>query len=148
MKEVLVESRKEEDFVPLERTSDGSSDLLLAIVWLEREKRISSAKRAVAQVIERSAVQMIGPGFGDDVDDCAAGASLFSTVSVGRDSKLLHDFGGELIGRAITSAGLREKSVVEIEAVDQSAVLESANAPKREVAIGGGSEAPRVLSDS
>ena len=88
---------------------------------------------------------VIGAGLGDDVDYGAAGASLLSTVGIGGDAELLHDFVGELVGSAVETAGLGEESIVEVAAVDQEAVLKSANAAERKIAAGGGSEAARIL---
>ena len=148
VEDVLVESGEEENLVALDGAADGASELLLAIVRLEGEERIGSAEGAVAEIEERGAVQVIGAGFGDDVDDGAAGASLFSAVSVGGDAELLHDFGGELVGSAVASASLGEESVVVVAAVDERGVLESANAAEREIAVGGGGEAARILRDA
>ena len=145
---VLIESGEEEDFVFLERTADGASALLLAAVGLEGHKGIGGAESAVADVIEAGAVPVIGAGFGDDVDDGAAGASQFGAVGIGGDAELLHDFVGELIRRAIEAAGLGEEGVVEVAAIDEEAVLESAKATEGEIAVGGGSEAARILRDA
>ena len=91
---------------------------------------------------------VVGTGFGDDVDDGAAGAALFSAVGIGRDAKLLYYFSGELVRSAIPSAGLREKGVVVVAAVDEGGVLESANAAEGEIAVGGGGQAARIFRDA
>jgi len=148
VEDVLIESGEEENLVALDWTADGASDLLLAIVWLEGKKRIRRAEGTVAEVVERGTVQVIGARFGDDIDDRAAGASLFSAVRIGGDAELLYDFGGELVGSAIASAGLREEGVVEVGAVDEGGVLESANAAEGEIAVGRGGEAARILRDA
>ena len=64
------------------------------------------------------------------------------------DAEFLHDFGGELVGSAITSASLGEESVVVVAAIDEEGVLKSANAAEGEIAIGGGSQAARILGDA
>ena len=145
---MLIEAGEEENLVALERAADGASDLLLAVVRLEGEESVGGAERTVAEVVERGAVQVIGAGFGDDVDDGAAGASLLGAVGIGGDAELLHDFGGELVGSAIASASLGEEGVVVVAAIDQEAVLESANAAEGKIAIGGGSQAARILGDA
>ena len=71
---------------------------------------------------------VIGAGLGDHVDDRAAGASEFRAGGIGGDAELLHDFVRELVGGAIEAASLGEESVVEVAAVDEEAVLKSANA--------------------
>ena len=124
---VLIEAGEEEDFVFLEGTAKGGSALLLAAVRFEGHKGSSgAAEAAVADVIEAGAMPVIGAGLGDDVDYGAAGASLLSTVGIGGDAELLHDFVGELVGSAIEAAGLGKESVVEVAAIDEEAVLESA----------------------
>ena len=148
VKDVLVESGEEENLVALERAADGASDLLLAVVRLEREKRIGRAERTIAQIVERCAVHVIRAGFRHHVDDRAARASLLGAVGIRRDAKLLHHFGGEMIGRAITSARLRKECIVVVAAVDQEAVLKSANAAEGKIAVGGRGQAARILRDA
>ena len=148
MKNVLIESGEEENLVALQRTADGASDLLLAVVRLEREKRIGRAEGTVAQIVKAGAVQVIGAGLGDDVDDGAARASLLGAVGIGGDAELLHHLGGELVGSAIASARLGEEGVVVVAAVDEERVLKSANATEREIAVGGRSQAARILRDA
>ena len=91
---------------------------------------------------------VVGSGFGDDVNNSAAGASHFRSVGIGRDAELLHDFVRELVRSAIEAACLREECVVEVAAVDQEAVLESAQAAERKIAVGGRSQAARILRDA
>ena len=148
VEDVLIESSEEENFVALEWAADGASELLLAIVRLERQEGIVRAEGTVAEIIESRAVQVIGAGLGDDVDDGAAGAALLGAVSGGGDAELLHDVGGDFVGGAIASARLGEESVVVVAAVDEEAVLESANAAEGEIAVGGGIEAARILRDA
>ncbi len=145
VEDVLIESGEEENLVSLNGAADGASELLLAIVRLKGEERIRSTEGTVAEIVERGAMHVIGAGLGDDVNDGAAGASLFGSVGIGGDTELLHDFGGELVGCAIASAGLGEESVVVVAAIDEGGVLESANAPEREIAVGGGGQAARIL---
>jgi len=140
---VLIESGEKENLVALERAADGASELLLAIVRLERQEGVDGAEGTVAQVVEDGAVDVVGAGFGDDVDDRAAGASLFGAVGIGGDAELLYNFGGKLVGSAIASASLGEEGVVVVAAVDEGGVLESANAAEGEIAVGGGGEAVR-----
>jgi hypothetical protein len=85
VEDVLIESSEEENLVALERAADGASELLLAIVRLESEESVGGAEGTVAQVVEDGAMDVIGAGLGDDVDDGAAGASLFGAVGVGGD---------------------------------------------------------------
>ena len=99
-------------------------------------------------MVERRAMQVIGAGLGDDIDDGAAGASLLGAVGVGGDAELLHHFGGDYIGSAIASARLSEEGVVVVAAVDEKSVLESANAAEREIAVGGGVKAAGILGDA
>ncbi len=148
VEDVLIESGEEEDLVALEGAADGASDLLLTIVRLEREEGIGGAEGTVAKIVERGAVHVIGARLGDDVDDGAAGASLFSAVGIGGDAELLHDFGGELVGSAVASAGLGEEGIVVVAAIDEGGVLESANAAEGEIAVGGRGEAARILGDA
>src|SRR5579864_1036378 len=148
VEDVLIESGEEENLVALEWAADGASELLLAIVRLERQEGIRGAERTVAQVIEDGAMNVIGSGLGDDVDDRSAGASLFGAVGIGRDAKLLYDFSGELEGSAIASASLGEESIVVVAAIDERSVLESANTAEGEIAIGGGGQAARILRDA
>ena len=84
VEDVLIESREEENLVAPDRPADCAPDLLLAIVWLEGKEGIRCAEGAVAEIVEGGAVQVIGARFGDDIDDRAAGASLFSAVRIGR----------------------------------------------------------------
>ena len=116
---MLIEAGEEENLVALERAADGASELLLAIVRLECQECVGGAERAVPEVIKRRAVQVIGAGFGDNVDHGSGGAALFGAEGVGGDAKLLHDFGRDLEGRAIASASLGEEGIVVVAAVDQ-----------------------------
>ena len=109
---MLIESGEEENLVALDRAADGASDLLLAVVRLERQEGIGRAEGTVAQIVERGAVHMIPPGLGNDVDDSSARASLLGAVGIRRGAELLHDFGRELVGRAIASPGLRKKALL------------------------------------
>src|SRR5579862_159286 len=148
VEDMLIESGEEENLVALERAADSASDLLLAVVRPEGEKRVGGPERTVAQVVERGAVNVIGARFGDDVDDGASRTALLGAVGVRGYTELLHNFRRELIGRAVASASLGEESVIEVEAIDEKGVLKSANAAEREVAICGGSEAAWILSDT
>ena len=171
MEDVLIESGEEENLVALERTADCASELLLAVVRLERlaipvnarawpsagwfdwrnglvQKIISRTEGTVAEMVEGRSVQVIGAGLGDNVDDGAAGAALFGAVGRGGDAEFLHNFGGDFVGSAIASTRLGKEGVVEVAAVDQEAVLESPNAADREIAVGGGIQAARVLRDA
>ena len=127
VEDVLIESGEKENLIALKRAADGASELLLAIVRLEREESVGSAEGTVSHVVEDGAMNMIGAGFSDDVDNRSTGASLFGAVGIGRDAELLYDFGRELVGSAIASASLGEESVVVIAAIDEGGVLESAN---------------------
>ena len=53
-----------------------------------------------------------------------------------------------MVGSAIASAGLGEERIVEVAAVDQEAVLESAKAAEGEIAVSGGGEAAGILGDA
>jgi hypothetical protein len=53
-----------------------------------------------------------------------------------------------LVGSAVAPPGLRKKSVVEVAAIDQEAVLESAQSTERKIAVGRGGQAARVLRDA
>ena len=121
---------------------------LLAVVGLEREEGIGGAEGTVAKIVKRGAMYVVGAGLGDDVDHGTGGASLLGAVGIGGDAKLLHDFGGELVGGAIASAGLGEESVVVVQAVDQGGVLEPTNAAEGEIAVGGRGKAARILRDA
>jgi hypothetical protein len=74
---------------------------------------------------------VIGARLGDDIDHRAAGAPELGAVGVGRDAKFLHDFGRKLIGSTVASTGLREEGIVEVAAIDEEAVVESAQAAER-----------------
>ena len=145
---VLIESGEEEDFILLDGATDGASGLLLAVVGLEGEEGVGCAEGAVTKEVESSAVPVIGSGLGDDVDDSAAGASEFGAVRIGGDAEFLYDFSGELVGSTVASASLGEEGVVEVAAVDQEAVVESAQAAEGEIAVGRGGEAAGVLRDA
>src|ERR1700730_8553118 len=114
MEVVLVETSEEKDFVFLDGTADGASDLLLAVVRLEGEEGIGGAEGAVAEEVESGAVPVIRSRLGDDVDDRSARAPEFSAIGVGRDSEFLHDFGRKLVGSAVASASLGEECVIEV----------------------------------
>ena len=144
VKVMLVESGEEEDFIFLERAADSASGLLLAVVRLEGEEGVGGAEGAVAQKIKSGAVPVIRSRFGDDVDHCAAGAAEFGSVRIRGDAEFLHHFGGELVGSAVASASLSEEGVVEVAAIDQKTVLETAQAAEREIAVGGGGKAARI----
>ena len=148
VEDVLIESREKENLVALERAANGASELLLAIVRLERQESVGRAKRTVAQVIENCPVHVIGAGLGNDVDHRAPGASLFGAVRIGGDAELLYHFGRELKGSAIPPASLGEECVVVVAAIDEKSILKSAKAAEREIAIGGGGEAARILRDA
>ena len=148
VKDMLVKSGEEEDFVLLDGAADGGSGLLLAAVRLEGEERVGGAECAVAEDNRTGAVRWLEPGFRDDVDDGSAGAAEFGAIGVGGDAKLLHGFGGEIVRLAVASAGLGVEGVVVVAAVDEEAVLESSNAAEGEIAIGGRGEAARILRDA
>jgi hypothetical protein len=93
-------------------------------------------------------MNVIRARFGDDVDDRAAGASLFRAVGIGGDAELLHDFGRELVGSAIASTSLGEEGIVVVAAIDEGGVLESANTAEGKIAVGGGSQAAGILRDT
>ena len=93
-------------------------------------------------------MEVIRARLGDHVNHSSARASQFHTVGVGRDAKFLHHFCRNRVGSAVKSASLGEETVVEVAAIDQKAVLEPANASEREIAIGGRSQAARVLRDA
>jgi len=112
VEDVLIESGEEENFVAVERAADGASELLLAVVRLEREEGVGGTERTVAQVIEGGAMHAIGAGLGDDADDGATGAALFGAVRIRGDAEFLHDFGGEFEGSAIASARLGEEALL------------------------------------
>ena len=145
---VLIESAEEEDFVFLDRTAERGSALLLAAVRLEGHHGIGRAEAAVADVVEAGAVPVVGAGFGDNVDDGAAGASLFRAVGVRGDAEFLDDFVGELVRRTVKAASLGEEGVVEVAAIDEETVLKSAQATERKITVGGGGEAARILRDA
>ena len=144
----MIESSEEEDFVLFDGAANGGSALLLAAVGFERHHRIGRTESAVADVIQSAAVPVVGAGFGDDVDDCAASASQLGTGGIGGDAKLLHDFVGELVGGAIKAASLGEEGIVEVAAVDEEAVLESAKAAEGKIAVGGGGKVAGILRDA
>src|SRR5580765_8380671 len=123
MKDVLIKSRKKENLVPLQWPADGASDLLLTVMRFKGEKRQSGSERTVAQVVKRCAMKVIGTRLGDHIDDGTAGASLFGTIRVGRDTKLLHHFGRKLIGSAVSPASLRKKCVIVVASVDEEGIL-------------------------
>ena len=88
---------------------------------------------------------VVGAGLGHDIHHRSAGASLFRSVGIGRHAKLLHHFVRKLIRSAIQPARLREERVVEVSAVHEEAVLESAKTPERKIAVGRGSQAAWIL---
>ena len=61
MEDVLIEAGEQENFVALEWAADSASELLLAIVGLERQQTISRAKGAISHVVEDGAVDVIEP---------------------------------------------------------------------------------------
>src|ERR1700727_754524 len=140
MKVVLVESSEKKDFVFLDGTAERAAELLLTVVRFKGKKGVGGAKRTIAQVIETCTVPMIGAGFRDNIHHGPAGASKFSSVGVGRDTKFLHHLIGELIGSSIPAARLCEESIIKVAAVHEKTVLESAQPAIREVTIGGGGE--------
>src|SRR5579863_758838 len=56
VKEVLIEPSEKEDFIFLDRASDGASGLLLAVVRAEGEEGIGGAEGAIAEEIESGAL--------------------------------------------------------------------------------------------
>ena len=77
VKNVLIVAGEEKDAIAAERASEGEAELMLLAGGLEVEEGIAGVEGAVAEVIESGAVKFVGAGFGDDVDDGAAGASGF-----------------------------------------------------------------------
>jgi hypothetical protein len=98
MKDVLVESAKDKDAVVVNRTTQGESELLLLGVWLEIESGLGGSERAVSNEIKIGSMKLVRSRFRDHVDHCTSGSSKFRTVGIRRDSELLDDFFGELVG--------------------------------------------------
>lgn len=94
---------------------------MLAVIRLEPNKRGLCTQATVAQEVERLAVIRIRTGLGDNVDHRGSCASGFCAISVGGDAKLLHNVIAELIGSAVSTACLREETVVIVGPVDEKA---------------------------
>ena len=90
-------------------------------------------------------MDLIGPGFCNDIYDSAAGPSELRSISVGGDPKLLYDFIAELIRCAISPTSLGKEPIVVIPAIDQITRLITANAAESQISIRSGSEPARVL---
>src|SRR4051812_4970713 len=80
--DMLVKSGKKENFVELDGAADGASDLLLPVMRLEGEKRIAGAEGTIAQVVKRSAMQVVGAGFRDHVYHRASRAALLRSIGI------------------------------------------------------------------
>jgi len=61
---------------------------------------VVGVQAAVTIELESSAVKFVGAGFGDDINDGAAGVAEFGGICVGIDLELLYRVFAELVGSA------------------------------------------------
>ena len=71
VKNVLVESRKEERAIPPKRASNREPELVLLLAWFHGKLRIACVKAAITQEIKTSSVEFVRAGFCDDIHDSA-----------------------------------------------------------------------------
>src|SRR5580704_11785032 len=67
MKNVLIKTGKEKCAIAADRPAQRKSKLLLLIVWLEIQKRMSRAEVAVSKIIEIRTMQLVRSRLGDHV---------------------------------------------------------------------------------
>src|SRR5690348_3978390 len=83
-------STEEKEAVLLDRAAGAASELIaLEEVMCWREE-VAGIQVAVAQKLEGAAVQLVGAGFGDHVDNRAGAAAVLGAVAVGLNAELLH----------------------------------------------------------
>src|SRR5206468_1972868 len=72
-----------------------------------------------ALVMEQAAVEVVGAGLGDDVDDTAAGAAKFRVRPAGDDLELLDGLKRDVDCGALAAGLLAEETVVVVAAVER-----------------------------
>ena len=138
---LVIEGHEVERLVLLEGPAEGEAELLLAEIGLRRVRAVAALGRrrqAVALEIRvRGAVDVVGPGLGDDVDEAAAAASELGRSALGHHDDLLDRIQVEGEGGPLAAALLTEEGVVEVRAVDGDVVGDALLAVDRElVAVG------------
>ena len=77
--------------VLLDGAAHGDSVLGASVVRLiDVAEGIGRLDVAVAQISEGAAMELVGAGFGDDVDHPAGGLAVFRRIAIGEDLELLH----------------------------------------------------------
>src|SRR5262249_44896825 len=92
---------------------------------------------AVAQIVERRAVKIVGAGLGDHVGDRSAGASELGGIAVAIDLELFHGIDAELVWRssgAGAAHGLTVEVVVVVAAVHLEIIESAAQTAKAQIA--------------
>src|SRR5439155_24249174 len=117
-----------------------AAELVEVVRLLNDAARIVDERVGVHRLIaiepECAAVQIVRAGLGDDIDDAAAGAAGLGVVAAVIDLEFLNRIlaEGVRIANALPSAGLPEKEVIPVGAVDQEAVGGAALSGEREIA--------------
>src|SRR5271157_3024292 len=133
-----------EGAILVEGTAQSSAELPLPLVGLAADVGRLGVEVAVANIEKAGSMPVVAARVGDHVEHRSSGASQLGAVTIGRDAKLLDDLVAELIGRAIASAGLSEKAIVVVGAVDQKAVLVAASSAVGEITVRAGGLPSRV----
>jgi hypothetical protein len=117
---------KEKKLVLNERTSETAAELIAAEILERLSIRSGCRQRFRAEVFEKSAMEIVGPGFGDDVDDTASATSEFGVGPARGDLEFLHGFQSDVNGRALAAHLFAKETVVVVPAVEADVVEDAA----------------------
>ena len=132
-----INGQEQELLVPYQRESQRAPELLLAIDVGRETESVIRGKVLAAIIVMGAAVDVVGPGLGDDVDEAAAAAPELGGSALGHHDDLLDRIQVEGEGGPLAAALLTEEGVVEVRAVDGDVVGDALLAVDRElVAVG------------
>src|SRR4051794_15411467 len=134
---------EEEMLLLHDRPAEAEAVLIEVIRTLHARRRLDRVDvvvrvvAAVAQKVERGAVELVRARLGNDVDDAPARAAVLGRVGVGVDLELLHGVLRKLVRRAARAGAaerLAEEGVVIVRAVNDERIQCAALAGEADVA--------------
>src|SRR5260370_39954308 len=137
MKNMLVISGEEECSIAAKRASDSEAELVLGAAGFDVQCRIGRVKDAVTQVVEPGAVELVGAGFRQHVDYCAASPTGFGRNRIGGHPEFLDHLVGELIRSAVPPPGLGKEGIIVVRPIYKVTGREAANSADRKASVQG-----------
>ena len=102
---------EDEGFVFFDGAAESGAKLILLVIGNDGIEEAFGVEDFIAEEFVEVAVNLIGSGFGDDVDDRARVAAVFRVEGIGEDTKFVDGIGRRLDGRGV------HKDVVSIAAI-------------------------------